>query len=181
MKPALTTDKSAIRNFIAVASYGITYETLQLLTDDSSKNLTARQILSLIRKKNGSYTFTNEDKEYLMYITSNDIMYTYIFKFGKHEEDTAKFQFMRIKNTILGNCFFMIDTKTKQVICNYDLESNKTKIFQCAMYYFPQILCIPKLNCIKNKVVINISLEDSIAIGLEQVIQPYKILCELDN
>ena len=116
-----------------------------------------------------------------MYIAFNDIMHTYIFKFGKYEEDTAKFQFMRIKNNILGNFFYMIDAKIKQVICSYDLETNKTKIFQCAMSYFSQILCIPKLNCIKDKVVINISLEDSIAIGLEQKIQSYKILCELDN
>lgn len=180
MKPELTSDVSAIRDFLLAARHGITYDTLQLLTDASSENLTFRQIISLIHKKNGSYNFVIDDEEYLMYTTFDNTMHTYIFKFGKHEEDTAKFQFIR-KKSMLDNCFYMIDAKTKQVISCYDFKFNETVIFSCASLYFPPIICIPYLNNFRDQSVISISLEDSIAIGLEQEIQPYKILCELDN
>ena len=80
-EPRLTNDKNALCKFIVEAKHGITCETLQIHTTESSKHCTFREILSLMKMTNGSYTFTVEDEEYLNYISCDNKMY--IFKLGE--------------------------------------------------------------------------------------------------
>jgi hypothetical protein len=174
-EPYLTIHKQNILKFVNKAARGITDDTLRLLTNDSSKDCNAKEIIHLLTEQNGSYPFEINGEKYLRYTAFGNMMY--IFKFGKQKDDNSKYLFIRM-NDSLNNCIYMIDNKTKQIVCCYDKEFDETIIFPYILTAFPDTTSSYDFN--KN-IIIKISLDESAAIGIESVLRPYRVLCKLDS
>lgn len=126
-EPYLTIHKQNILKFVNKAACGITDDTLRLLTNDSSKDCSTKEIIHLLTEQNGSYPFEINGEKYLRYTAFGNMMY--IFKFGKQKDDNSKYLFIRM-NDSLNNCLYMIDNKTKQIVCCYDKEFSLNRGYQ---------------------------------------------------
>ena len=176
-EPRLTNDKNALCKFIVEAKHGITCETLQILTTESSKHCTFREILSLMKMTNGSYTFTVEDEEYLSYISCDNKMY--IFKLGECIPEDG-YQFIR-RYSDFDNCVYMVDKQTRVVLCCYDADFKETTVFKSIIDFFPETTEAIDISVFKTNIILRLSEYESKVIGLEKILLPYKLLCEMDS